>query len=173
MQLKYFNINDSLEALKARRREYAKKYFPDKYQTVAEQDKATAIMQEINAEYDFVTNAENRLKYQKSAKPLRATRKPNWVSNAAVEEKQAQNLFHALTNGGKVDMILLIDTLNSISNHGGVIDIYQKKYNSDLLRDVYKYIKDERYRDAIANHLKKIVISRVFKGFAEFLTKNI
>lgn len=172
MQQKYFNINDSLEALKARRREYAKKYFPDKYQTVAEQDKATAIMQEINSEYDFVTNPENRLKYQK-AKPRVATKKPNWTANAAVEEKQAQNLFHALTNGGKVDMTLLIDTLNSISNHAGVIDIYQKKYNSDLVRDVYKYIKDEKYRDAIANHLKKIVISRVFKGFADFITKNI
>lgn len=158
MPLLYFKITDSPEVLKQKRNKLVKKYHPD----INKSSNATAKMQEINMEYDYV------LSNRQLPKQETFTQDNNLLKQAA------QNIFHALTNGNGVDYILLANTIKSIpaGQLKPLTIIYFQQYGFQLINHIQDRIKDKKIQDAILISMKiatgNIELNDVFRFFRSF-----
>lgn len=154
----YFEITDSPEELKRKRKELVKIFHPD----INKSSDATAKMQQINTEYDYY----KRLHERQKIKPI--TNDNNFLKQAA------QNIFHALTNGNGVDYILLANTIKSVPSGQlkQLTVIYFQQYGFKLISHIQDRIKDKKIQDAILISMKiatgNVELNDVFRFFRNF-----
>ncbi len=158
MRLHYFKSTDTLEELKQKRNALVKVYHPDKNKN----SNATAIMQLINTEYDYLLQHHKELP------------KIPFTDDSVFLKKASQNIFHALTNANAVDYNLLIQTISNISPRQikPLTVIYFKQYGIQLLNHIQDKVKDKKIKDSIIISIKiatgTIGFIDVFKFFKTF-----
>lgn len=178
MKLKYFNINHSLEDLKKKRKQYALRFHPDLYKSEGEKTTASKKMAEINAEYDYVVDPKNRVAKisPSSGGPIFTSggKKSERTTKRAATEKeirQAQNLFHALSNGNGFDAELFVKTANAVKRWTIVLDVYSKNYG-EFTEHIAKYIKKEHHRiyilDFVQGRIKEETIDNTEINLTDF-----
>lgn len=171
MKLKYFNINHSLDDLKKKRKQYALRFHPDLYKSEGEKATASKKMAEINAEYDFVVDPQNRVATisPSAGGPIfNPGPRPKYSDEKVYTEKekrQAQNLFHALTNGSGFDAELFVHTANAVKNWISVIEIYSKNYG-DLFEQIKKSLKTEKHQKYAIDFIKTAAKDQANENFA-------
>jgi hypothetical protein len=154
----YFEITDSPDDLKRKRKELVKIFHPD----INRSSDATATMQQINTEYDYYKH----LHEQPKKTPI-----PN--DNGFLKQV-AQNIFHALTNGNGVDYILLANTIRSVPSGQlkSLMVIYFQMYGFKLISHIQDRIKDKKIQDAILISMKiatgNVELNDVFQFFRNF-----
>lgn len=136
MRLNYFKIEMTAEELKKERNRLWKIHHPDKAKE-ADRPLKNKIMQEINAEYDYVLkNGQKQPENDGYRKWTGSHYKPNeskgFKNRSTLQEIFVQNIFHALTKNSGVDIDLLLKTLSQINEREIDIDII-----SDLFHKTY------------------------------------
>ena len=134
MELKYFSLSMSIESINKLKRKYALQHHPDKFTSESDKRKNEDILSSINSEYNFVVDEKSKNK--ESAKQ---------ATGAFDEllEKQAQNIFQALTNGKGVDYNLLIATLPRITDYTKLFEVYKQKYSIETIVHLQQKIKNK------------------------------
>lgn len=161
MVLKYFKITDTLDELKQKRNELAKKYHPDRYTEPNKKEQSSKIMALINTEYDFI------LKNYKHLTKEKLNSRYQTVYNNSEAKQQATAIFHALTNRTGVDKQVLIKTISEIKNFEAVYDLYGKQYSISTIAHVVKQIKDPQLQKSIIDLLES---ARAFKRFSNIFS---
>ena len=133
MKLNYFTITDTADELREKRNALAKKHHPDKFPD-AKKRAQTVIMSAINDEYTWC---------------MANGCKPKITVPAGDPQKQAQALFHALTNLHSIDVELLLKTIKQITDWDGVLKAYAGSYGTTLIFDATNHIADEELRNQV------------------------
>lgn len=142
--MKYFSkqIYRNKIALKRAYHRKAHELHPDKFPE-SEFKERQAAFQEMLAEYQSIKSnttvaADN---------PLAETEKIN---------KQAQTIFHALTNLQSVDVNLLASTIKQVTNWDKLTEVFAKKYAIGLLPLAISKITDNQKRHEIYTLISKL-----------------
>jgi len=162
MQLNHFSLTDSLDELKTKRNVLTKRYHPDKNKS----PNATAIMQEINTEYDYV------LKHRKEPSKQR----PVNNDDDGFLKQAAQNIFHALTHSKGVDYNLLNATFALIKSYQlkPLAEIYLKQYGFQLVNHIQEKVKKERTKLILTTALKLATKGKISPfDFIKVIIKNM
>ncbi|HEY0029157.1 MAG TPA: hypothetical protein VGC65_00250 [Bacteroidia bacterium] len=166
-KLKFFDIRLSLPVLKKMRNDYALKHHPDKQKNEAAAKAASDMMALINDEYDYVINPKNRIPvispsaggpiFNKAKRGFyQHTGKSTFGDYSEKEKRQAQDLFHALSNGKGVDYDQFVNVANSITNWIAIIDIYSRVYGN-LYEHIKCYVKDPENIQYILTTLNQMI----------------
>jgi DnaJ-class molecular chaperone len=167
MKLEYFKITDSLEDLKHKRRQYALQLHPDKHSTEAAKKTASAKFVKMNAEYEYAIDPKNRIPVMRPSAggPIFTPgRNPKSKTYSEKNIRQAQDLFHALSNGSGVDWDLFIGTSNAINSWTEVLKIYQIKYGETLKTHLTYYIKNKDFESQIIDFINGRLVKERTEG---------